>query len=68
MRTDVPVWVVPREGLQYQGRRAGLVTRSIAGVIDGVVVVVAVLAGYVGVNGLRFLIDPRSMFFAVPNA
>ncbi|TDW77236.1 RDD family protein [Kribbella pratensis] len=64
MRTDVPVWVVPREGLQYQGRRAGLVTRSIAGVIDGVVVVVAVLAGYVGVNGLRFLVRPRTFQFS----
>jgi len=64
MRTDVPVWIVPREGLQYQGRRAGLVTRSVAGVIDGVVVVVAVLAGYVGVNGVRFLVRPRTFQFS----
>ncbi|MEV4262580.1 RDD family protein [Kribbella sp. NPDC049584] len=64
MRTDVRAWIVPREGLQYQGRRAGLVTRSIAGVIDGIVVLVAVLAGYVGVNGLRFLVRPRTFQFS----
>ncbi|WP_432875008.1 RDD family protein [Kribbella sp. CA-245084] len=64
MRTDEPVSIVPREAQQYQGRRAGLVTRSVAGVIDGVVVVVAVLAGYVGVNGLRFLVRPRTFQFS----
>lgn len=64
MRTDEPVSIVPREAQPYQGRRAGLVTRSVAGVIDGVVVVVAVLAGYVGVNGLRFLLNPRGFQFS----
>ncbi|WP_329000132.1 RDD family protein [Kribbella sp. NBC_00709] len=59
MRTDEPVSIVPREAQPYQGRRAGLVSRSIAGVIDGVVVVVALLGGYLAVNGLRFLINPR---------
>ncbi|MFI7061288.1 RDD family protein [Kribbella sp. NPDC050124] len=56
--------IVPREAQPYQGRRAGLVTRSIAGVIDGIVVVVALVAGYVGVNGLLFLIDPRGFQFS----
>ena len=64
MRTDVHVPIVPREAQPYQGRRAGLVTRSVAGVIDGVLVVVAVLVGYVGVNGVRFLIHPRSFQFS----
>jgi uncharacterized RDD family membrane protein YckC len=64
MRTHEPVSIVPAQARQYQGRRAGLVTRSVAGVIDGVVVVVAVLAGYVGVNGLRFLIRPRVFEFS----
>ncbi|MFI5694761.1 RDD family protein [Kribbella sp. NPDC051586] len=64
MRTHEPVSLVPREAQQYQGRRAGLVTRSVAGVVDGVVVVVAVLAGYVGVNGLRFLVRPRDFQFS----
>ncbi|MFC6157238.1 RDD family protein [Kribbella jiaozuonensis] len=56
--------IVPREAQPYQGRRAGLITRSVAGVIDAVVVVVVVLAGYVGVNGLMFLLDPRGFQFS----
>jgi uncharacterized RDD family membrane protein YckC len=64
MRTDEHVSIVPREAQPYQGRRAGLVTRSLAGVIDGVVVVVAVLAGYLAVNGLRFLVNPRGFQFS----
>jgi len=64
MRTDEPVSIVPREAQPYQGRRAGLVTRSIASVIDAVVVAVAVLAGYVGVNGIRFLLNPRGFQFS----
>lgn len=64
MRTDEPVSIVPREAQPYQGRRAGLVTRSVASVIDAVVVAVAVLAGYVGVNGLRFLLRPRDFQFS----
>jgi len=64
VRTGEQVSIVPREAQPYQGRRAGLVTRSIAGVIDAVVVVVAVLAGYVAVNGLLFLLDPRGFRFS----
>jgi|1186.fasta_scaffold16260_2 uncharacterized RDD family membrane protein YckC len=64
MRTDVHVPIVPREAQPYQGLRAGLVTRTLAGVIDGVLVVLAVLAGYLGVNGLKFLIHPRSFQFS----
>ena len=64
MRTDEHVSIVPREIQPYQGGRAGLVTRSIAGVIDALVVALVLVAGYVGVNGLRFLIHPRSFQFS----
>jgi uncharacterized RDD family membrane protein YckC len=64
MRTDEYVSIVPREAQPYQGRAAGLVTRSIAAVVDSVVVVVTLLAIYVGANGLRFLIDPRGFQFS----
>ena len=64
MRTDEYVSIVPREAEPYQGGRAGLVTRSIAGVIDALVAAVVLVAGYVGVNGLRFLIDPRGFQFS----
>ena len=64
MRTDAHVSIVPREAEPYQGGRAGLVTRSIAAVIDALVAAVVLIAGYVGVNGLRFLIDPRHFQFS----
>ena len=64
MTMDEVVPIVPREARPYQGRRAGLVTRLIAGVIDGVLVVVSLLVGYVGVNGLIFLFDPRGFQFS----
>jgi uncharacterized RDD family membrane protein YckC len=64
MAMDELVPIVPREARPYQGRRAGLVTRLIAGVIDGVLVAVALVAGYVGVNGVIFLFDPRGFQFS----
>ena len=51
MTMDELIPIVPREARPYQGRRAGLVTRLIAGVIDGVLVVISLLVAYVGVNG-----------------
>ena len=54
---------IPREAQPYQGQRAGLVTRAVAGVIDAVVVITLLLSGYVAVNGLLFLVDPRGFQF-----
>jgi uncharacterized RDD family membrane protein YckC len=50
---------VPRDARRYQGRRAGVVSRSVASTIDAVVVVVAVVAAYAALNGILFLADPR---------
>jgi uncharacterized RDD family membrane protein YckC len=50
---------VPREARPYQGRSAGLVTRSGAGVVDGLVALLLLVLGVVGFNGLRFLLRPR---------
>jgi uncharacterized RDD family membrane protein YckC len=58
-----PISPIPPEARPYQGQRAGIITRAIAGVIDGLVVVVLLLGGYVGVNGAMFLIDPRGFEF-----
>ncbi|WP_432937026.1 RDD family protein [Kribbella sp. CA-253562] len=60
---DERISPVPREARPYQGRRAGLVTRAAAGAIDAVVVLALLLAGYLAVNGLLFLVDPRSFRF-----
>ena len=54
---------VPREARPYQGRSAGLVTRSGAGVVDGLVVLLLVVFGVLGVNGARFLLRPRGFEF-----
>jgi uncharacterized RDD family membrane protein YckC len=54
---------IPGAAQPYQGQRAGLVTRATAAVIDAAVVTVLVLGGYVAVNGLLFLIDPRGFQF-----
>jgi uncharacterized RDD family membrane protein YckC len=63
MSADEHISIVPREARPYQGRHAGLVTRLTAGVVDAIVVAVALLAGYVGVNGVLFLLDPRGFQF-----
>lgn len=57
------VSAVPREARPYQGRNAGLVTRSVAAVVDALVVALVVLSGYLGLNGLLFLANPRSFTF-----
>jgi uncharacterized RDD family membrane protein YckC len=51
---------VPRGARDFQGRRAGVVTRTIAGAVDYLIVAVAVLGTYVGWGVLLFLFDPRS--------
>ncbi len=50
---------VPRAARPYQGRQAGLVTRTLAGCIDGLVVVALILLGFAGWTAVRFVLDPR---------
>jgi uncharacterized RDD family membrane protein YckC len=54
---------VPRRARSYQGRRAGIVTRMAAAVIDALVVGMTVLIAYAVVAGLRFMVDPRGFSF-----
>lgn len=54
---------VPREARPYQGRQAGLVTRSAAAAVDALVVVATLAVGYAGWIGLRFVVDPRGFDF-----
>jgi uncharacterized RDD family membrane protein YckC len=57
---------LPREARAYQGRRAGIVTRLVAAVIDAGVVGLVLLGAYAGLAVLLFLLDPRS--FTMPEA
>ena len=50
---------IPPKARAFQGLRAGVVSRSIAGGIDYAVVATATIGTYVGVVVLLFLIDPR---------
>ncbi|HEX5533833.1 MAG TPA: RDD family protein [Actinomycetales bacterium] len=50
-----------------QGRRAGLVTRALANVMDVGVVVLLLSAAYVGVTAARYLVNPASFTFPSPS-
>ncbi|MFL6002131.1 MAG: hypothetical protein ACJ72P_04910, partial [Nocardioides sp.] len=50
---------VPSEARPYQGQRAGMVTRTIAAVVDSVVVFLVVAVGIVSVNAGAFVLDPQ---------
>jgi uncharacterized RDD family membrane protein YckC len=54
---------VPREARPFQGAAAGLLTRSLAGVVDGTTAVLVVTAAYLGFNGIRFLAHPVGFAF-----
>jgi len=54
---------IPREARALQGRRAGVVTRTLAASVDAGVIALTLLGLYIGYSGLLFLIDPRSFTF-----
>jgi uncharacterized RDD family membrane protein YckC len=62
--TSPAVSPIPREARAYQGHRAGVITRVASAVLDGIVVAAFLLACYLGVNGFRFLLNPRSFSFS----
>lgn len=61
--TESGVSPLPHEAQRFQGRRAGVVTRMIAAGLDGVVVALVLLAGYVTLAVVLFLFDPRTFSF-----
>jgi uncharacterized RDD family membrane protein YckC len=63
-----PVLVgLPREARTFQGRRAGAVSRSLAGVVDLGVVVALLAATYFGAAGVLLLWDPKSAHLPDPS-
>lgn len=58
---------IPREARPYQGQPAGLVSRSIANVIDGLLVGAVLVLGYVGLNAVTFVADPQNFTFIDPS-
>jgi uncharacterized RDD family membrane protein YckC len=59
----VPV-TAARTGIR--GARAGLVTRSLANVVDVLVVALLVVGGYAAVAAARFLLSPTTFTFPAP--
>ena len=57
---------IPKEARAFQGRRAGLVTRSAAACIDIGVVVVALIVAYLGFVIVIFLVPPGGFEMPVP--
>lgn len=55
--------VVPVAARAFQGRRAGVVTRVVANVVDVMVVVVILCVIYAVVAGFAFLLHPSSFHF-----
>jgi uncharacterized RDD family membrane protein YckC len=51
-----------------QGARAGLVTRSIANIVDLAVVALLVAGGYAAVAATRFLLGPTTFHFPAPSS
>jgi uncharacterized RDD family membrane protein YckC len=58
---------IPREARPYQGHPAGLVSRSLANVVDGLLVAAVLVAGYVGLNAVIFVSDPQTFTFIDPS-
>jgi uncharacterized RDD family membrane protein YckC len=51
----------------FQGQSAGIVSRAVAAVVDGVVVAVVLLAGYVALCAVVFAWSPRHFEFPAPS-
>jgi len=58
---------VPYEARPFQGRRAGLVTRAAAAVIDVAIVLIALGVGYLGICAFLFVLNPRSFTAPTPS-
>jgi len=55
---------VPAEARSFQGQRAGVVSRTLAGVIDGAVVVAVLVGTYAAWFAVLFMLNPSS--FSAP--
>lgn len=59
---------LPLQAEAFQGQPAGIVSRSLAAVIDVLVVMTALLGAYVALSAVLFAWNPRSFSFPAPSA
>lgn len=57
------ITTIPQEARAYQGKRAGVATRTVVATIDIITAVAATLVGYLVVAGATFLVKPWSFSF-----
>ena len=57
---------IPAVARPYQGKPAGLVSRLLAGIVDLLVVLMVMVATYVGWAAVRFLLRPAKFEFPQP--
>lgn len=57
------VRTIPEEARAFQGERAGIVTRTVANLVDALVAASLVGAGYLGVAAVQFLLAPTEFSF-----
>jgi uncharacterized RDD family membrane protein YckC len=57
---------VPAAARDFQGHRAGIVTRTIAAVVDFAIVLAVLGATWVGWAAVRFLLDPQGFTWPSP--
>lgn len=76
MSADVPsgsgpdgVWTsaVPKAARSHQGRRAGIVSRLIASIVDLGVLAMSLAVAYVVASGVLFLVRPAHFTFPAPD-
>lgn len=60
--------LLPERAAAQQGRRAGIVTRTVAMVVDTAVVAIVVAAAYLTWAGVRFLLHRRGFTWPSPGA
>ena len=61
------VAALPREARSFQGQRAGIVTRTVANIVDFSLVVGVIAGGYAAWAAVTFLINPTKFSFPAPS-
>lgn len=65
--TGHETWALPQQAQAFQGQPAGIVSRTVAAVVDVVVVGTVLVAGYLGLCVVRFAWNPRTFSFPTPS-
>ena len=60
-------WALPQQAEDFQGQPAGIVSRSLAAVVDVVVVGTVLVAAYLALSVVLFAWNPRTFSFPAPS-